>query len=1044
MIGRSVGALMEDSMSTRDDAARSLARRCAELCQGLDKVFIGWLMVQLCVVALIAAISFAIPASSHLPTQPDVLVALLGGCILCGLPTAAFLQWPGSTITRTTIAVCLPLFAGILIQLMGNRAESHVVALASLAAVAAYRDKRMVQVTACVLFANHVLRGLVLPAAAYGAITGGIGASLEYTAVLSVATFLLLQLVKRSQAEMQELANSEAKLSLVYQTAVASEEGARASFEQAAVGMCYASVNGNVLRVNTRFCEILGYTQLDLAGRRLESITHPDDWANKRELIDGLASGTLPRYSLEERYKHKSGHDVWVSACVSLVKCEEGHTEHYQMVVLRDISQAKQDRIELEAFHEQVRKLSLVASKGKNPVIILDAEGVAEWANEAFTRMTEYSMQELCGKRPLDLLSGPATDVGLAHRIAERLKKGENVDEDILYYTKSKKAFWVSTEIHPALDDDGKIANFIMTHNDITERLRYTQQLLKAKGTAEAASRALMKAKAAAEKANLSKSQFLANMSHEIRTPLNGIIGFSELLAADPNIDHDELTSYLGTIRTSGQHLLNLVNDILDLSKIESSKMSIENLIFSPHQVLAEVISISRVQALQKSITLEYEWTSDIPLVIESDAARLRQVLLNLVGNAIKFTEEGGVKVRARVERADNGQANLCFDVEDSGIGIAQSNLTKIFQPFSQEDETVTRRFGGTGLGLTISKRIASLLSGKLDVSSEAGVGSTFHLSIAAGAYDNLELTDVAASESQAQDPHAMEENWDLSHCNILLVDDGETNRRLVRIILQRAGAKVDEAANGLIACELARSHNHNIVLLDMQMPVMDGYTAASQLRSEGYETPIIALTAHAMRSDREKCLAAGCSGYLTKPIARIDLLRTVVEACPNFDSRSRRTSNSQAAPLPAKPSQDTSNPKARMQAAEAIEPRAEQGLSKPPRTRGSMFSTSVPLEEEYRCDLPTDDPEIREVIEEFVHALPARIEKMQAAVENEDLEELRQLAHWLKGAGGTVGYDCFTVPAAKLESLAKENRHTDEQISLIHTLDEITSRLVV
>lgn len=703
------------------------------------------------------------------------------------------------------------------------------------------------------------------------------------------------------------------------------------------------------------------------------------------------------------------------------------------MVVVRDITGAKLDRRKAEEYHEQVRKLSLVASKTKNPVLILGADGNIEWANAAFSALTEYEVDEVVGEKPGELLRGPATDSGLAARIDAKVSRGEPVNEELLYYSKSRRPFWADIEIHPVKDENGELENFIITYTDITERLRYTQQLIKAKSSAEAASRAMLKVKGAAEKANRSKSQFLANMSHEIRTPLNGIIGFSELLVTTPDLDPDEAQAHLHTIRNSGRHLLSLVNDILDLSKIESAKMTVEQATFSPHHVLAEVISLSRVQASQKSLELTCKWTTDVPKTIEGDPARLRQVLLNLIGNALKFTETGGVTVTASVVKDSAGKAEVAFDVQDTGIGIASENLSKIFQPFSQEDETVTRRFGGTGLGLTISKRIAELLGGDLDVESEPGKGSTFKLRIGAGNYDDLVLQPSPSSEIAAPKQDQPSEGWDLSHCTILLVDDGETNRRLVKIILERAGATVSEAENGLIACNMVRAGDYDAILLDMQMPVMDGYTAAGQIRDDGFDLPIIALTAHAMRSDQEKCLAAGCSEYLTKPLSRVDLLNKITEVVPRNE------------PEP----DDSGESGGTKETAHA--PRKVTGGPLPASDHSPAHSSAsadldspLPIEDAYPCELPTDDTEIREVVMDFVDGLPSRIEKMQEAIEQDDLEQLRQLAHWLKGAGGTVGFDCFTQPAARLEALAKNGGERRSLEAYVSNLKGITTNLVV
>ncbi len=384
----------------------------------------------------------------------------------------------------------------------------------------------------------------------------------------------------------------------------------------------------------------------------------------------------------------------------------------------------------------------------------------------------------------------------------------------------------------------------------------------------------------------------------------------------------------------------------------------------------------------------------------------------------------------------------LHFDVVDTGIGIAKESQDKIFQPFSQEDETVTRRFGGTGLGLTISKRIAGLLGGDLTLESESGKGSTFKLTLAAGQYDKLLLQERPTADVNRESTAEESQECDLSHCKVLLVDDGDTNRRLVRIILERVNAAVHEAENGLVACQMTREDDYDIVLLDMQMPVMDGYTAASQMRDDGFEKPIIALTAHAMASDKEKCLSAGCSGYLSKPISRTDLLALISQEVPEPD-----VDPIDALVAEAKEARGGSSTTIEQTDRSSGEGRSPEVQAAPPLTSASSSPESlvpVELEDEYRCELPTDDAEIREVVVEFISGLPERIEKMQQAIEEEDSEALRQLAHWLKGAGGTVGFDCFTQPAAQLESLAKQGVASDKLSAYVNTLGKITTKLVV
>ena len=514
---------------------------------------------------------------------------------------------------------------------------------------------------------------------------------------------------------------------------------------------------------------------------------------------------------------------------------------------------------------------------------------------------------------------------------------------------------------------------------EIAERKRIGEDLVRAKDAAESASRA--------------KSEFLANMSHEIRTPLNAILGFADLLRRGMESGEAERREYLETIHSSGGHLLGVINDILDLSKIEAGQLQVEQLRCCPARIIAEAVSVLRVRAREKNLSLEYHWSGPVPESIVTDPARLRQLLLNVIGNAIKFTENGGVQVVAQIIRADTPK--LVIDVIDTGIGIPQDKLAQIFEPFCQADTSVTRRFGGTGLGLTICRRLARALGGGISVQSGVGNGSIFTIAIDAGAIGRFRLgggpnADLIQSGSAASSPQPIS----LTGRRILVADDGDSNRRLIQIVLGRAGAEIVTASNGRQAVELAAREKLDLILMDMQMPVMDGYVAARTIRETGIKTPIIALTAHAMKGDREKCLTAGCTGYITKPI---DLDRLAA-------SVSEWLSGSQAQPL-ALP--------------------------------GGESAPDAPL----ASTLPVDDTEFREIVAEFVARFHDKLAEMNAALAGSNYAELRLLAHWLKGAGGTAGFASLTAAATRLEAAASERNASRARAGLAE-LDGLAARI--
>ncbi len=382
------------------------------------------------------------------------------------------------------------------------------------------------------------------------------------------------------------------------------------------------------------------------------------------------------------------------------------------------------------------------------------------------------------------------------------------------------------------------------------------------------------------------KSEFLTNMSHEIRTPMTAILGFAEEVELELEMlsVSGRIRAALSTVRRNGAHLLSLINGILDLSKIEAGKLEIMRERVSPIRIVAEVVSLLGAHAHEKGLKLEAVAAGRIPEEIECDRTRLRQILINLVGNAVKFTDTGRVRIEVGlIEIADSAGYVLEFAIVDTGCGIAADQLPRVFEMFTQVHGSATRVHQGTGLGLGLSRRLARILDGDVVAESELGRGSRFSLRIPCGPLAGVRV--LAASEvgefaviERAPEATALPTSLE---GRILLVEDGPDNQRLIGSVLRRAGLEVEVAANGQIGCELAlfsqaSGDPYDVVLMDMQMPVLDGYTAVHRLRGAGYRGPIIALTAHAMSGDRERCIGLGCDDYATKPIHRDELLRQV------------------------------------------------------------------------------------------------------------------------------------------------------------------------
>ena len=505
-----------------------------------------------------------------------------------------------------------------------------------------------------------------------------------------------------------------------------------------------------------------------------------------------------------------------------------------------------------------------------------DTTGAIVSVNDAFCRISGYAREELVGKNHRILNSGLHTKAMWAE-MYKTVAKGGFWHGEICNRNKSGKLYWVDTTIAPLFDDSGKVRGYFAIRADITS---------------------LKEAQAQAESASLSKSEFLANMSHEIRTPMTAILGYADILAehGHDGLSSEDAIACIDTIKKNGEHLISIINDILDISKIEAEKMTAERIEVSPVQIVQDVVELMKVKSKAKGLSLDVRFPQSIPKTISTDPTRLRQILVNLVGNAIKFTEVGGVTISVRLD--DLVAERMVFDIIDTGIGLTEEQVARLFRPFEQADTSMTRKFGGTGLGLRISKRLAEILGGDISVACSVGGGCVFSASVATGCLNGIDMTPKGSIEHSTRMTEKVEQpqetNPSLAGVRIMVVEDGPDNQRLISFHLRKAGALVEVVENGKLAVErlsddgtvdgpLSKSIDFKIILMDMQMPEMDGYTATRILREKGFRLPILALTAHAMDIDQDKCAAAGCDLRLTKPIAKGEL----IAACAQWSRRS-------------------------------------------------------------------------------------------------------------------------------------------------------------
>jgi PAS domain S-box-containing protein len=531
------------------------------------------------------------------------------------------------------------------------------------------------------------------------------------------------------------------------------------------------------------------------------------------------------------------------------------------MGVLMDTTERKQAEEELQQERNLLRTL---IDQLPLCVYVKNTEGRFIAANAATARiMGAASPGDLLGKSDGDFYPERSAEEYRGDELA--ILRGEKVliDKSEPHIDPNGARRDILTTKIPFTDIHGKTVGLVGVSRDITDEKRAREELAQAKAAAEAASEA--------------KSRFLANMSHEIRTPMTAVLGFAELLA-EADCSEKERSDYVATIQESGKALLQLIDDVLDLAKIEAGRIALAPVDCSPRRVVDEVAGLLRVAARRKRLALEVRYVEPLPESIHTDPVRLRQILVNFVGNAIKFTEQGEVRVQVSSSDGPRG-ARIHFAVTDTGIGIRSEHLADIFRPFNQADSSMSRQVGGAGLGLTISRRLAQMRGGEIVVESSPGKGSTFVLSIDAG--------ESAPAAVVPEDSRTAAEAWSGAGKptslagRVLLVEDTPANRHLIQTMLRKAGATVEVAENGEEACRKAEASAaagkpYDLILMDIQMPEMDGHEAVTRLRGQGWRGPIVALTAYAMNGDREKCLASGCDGYLPKPISRESLLETV------------------------------------------------------------------------------------------------------------------------------------------------------------------------
>ncbi|WP_347340415.1 PAS domain S-box protein [Phenylobacterium glaciei] len=608
----------------------------------------------------------------------------------------------------------------------------------------------------------------------------------------------------------------------------------------------------------------------------------------------------------------------------------------------RKLVEEEQKKSDQSLRDQQFYTRSLIESN-IDALMTTDPAGIITDVNKQMEALTGSTRDELIGAPFKDCFTDPErAEAGIKRVLAEK----SVTDYELTARARDGKQTVVSYNATTFYDRSRTLKGVFAAARDVTERKRVEAELQQAKADAESASR--------------TKSDFLASMSHEIRTPMNAIMGIADLLAKTPLTPEQD--KYVQIFRRSGENLLNLINDILDLSKVEASQLDLERTGFSLSDHLEKVIEMVAPKAHEKGLTLVCEIAPGVANDLVGDPTRLRQVLLNLLGNAIKFTEVGEVSLKVETDLNPAVPAALRFTVSDSGIGIAGDKLGRVFERFTQADSSTTRRFGGSGLGLTISKRLVELMGGRIWVSSVVDMGSVFAFAVPFEVW-------IAASRPVSA-PVGVGSEAPLPELHILMAEDSPDNCTIALAYLEHTPFHVDVAENGIIACEMLKAGDYDLVLMDRQMPAMDGLTATRTIRAwekahDRPPTPIIALTASALKGDRETCLAAGCTAYLTKPIKQDVLLQAILDY-----SRSASAPVAHGEPEAAKPA-----------------------LS-------ARITAQIPA---------------------YLDSCRQHVLTMREALNREDFEPVTILGHNMRGSGGGFGFQAITDFGAGLEQAAED-----------------------
>ena len=662
------------------------------------------------------------------------------------------------------------------------------------------------------------------------------------------------------------------------------------------------------------------------------------------------------------------------------------------MLQLTDLNKTLEDRVTQRTsdLKQSEKRTRAVLDNIGEAIITINENGFVESVNPTAERIFGYTQGEMIGLHSKLLLADKYHDeFATANSYSDQAQGPFSLNKVITlaeFDGKHKNGIVFPIEITvSSLAVDNQNLRLCIAR-DITKRKKTDHELLKHRENLEELvyerTVEVAIARDLANEANRSKSIFLANMSHEIRTPLTAIIGFAEA-SLDSRQSISERQEAIKTIARSGKHLLQLINDILDLSKVEANKLDIENIQMSPFEILEEIRALAELQTARKTLSFKINYNFPLPQTIISDPVRLKQIILNLCSNAIKFTESGHIVINVH---CDQQQEKIIFDVVDSGIGMTPEQSEKIFDAFVQADSSTTRQYGGTGLGLSLSRKLAHILGGDLTLKSQKGIGSCFTASVKTGPLKETDFVNNLTEISLPDDRKSSINDIRLLSGNVLLAEDTLENQTLITWHMNKLGINVDVVENGQEAVNMATEKQFDLILMDMQMPVMDGVEATKKLREQGYTAPIVALTANAMQKDKDLCLHAGCNDFVTKPININQFYVVLAHYLEETNPSSRN---------------------------------AEPILS----------------------SLLNEEPDLVELVQMFTKRLPEYVNKIKTAITDNDWPTAALVSHQLKGNGGGYGFPMVSEIASKIE-LQIENKDYPSVEHLVEELESICGRI--